>query len=216
MFWCIISFFSPRDEPVYKLHLCGIQYEGEHIQLLQHGVTESASSQYSSLMFDAEIWSPARACCGVLNPNQHTEMEPILLPETHSTSHWFSKAKYLTSPDGNQEYHHILPSEASKSLMTFCTDQNLYQYHRIPFGIVMGAHILVPLLDMILHDIKSHSYIIYMRILNSTLPTFHTFPCLCHTSLMVKLFTIVCAVWEMPTPGHWVSSLGVPIDSHHP
>jgi hypothetical protein len=75
-------------------------------------------------------------------------------------SHWFSKVIYLTTPDGNQEYHHILPSEASKSLNTFCTDQNLHQYFCIPFGIVKGAHVLVHLLDTILHDIKSNSYII--------------------------------------------------------
>jgi hypothetical protein len=55
MFWCILFFFS-RDEPVYKLRVRGIQYEGEHFQqLLQHGVTESSSSQYSSPIFDAYI-----------------------------------------------------------------------------------------------------------------------------------------------------------------
>jgi hypothetical protein len=78
----------------------------------------------------------------------------VPLPDIHSAFHWFCKEKYFTTLDLNQEYHQITLSEESKYLTAFCTDCNLYQYLRVPFGIATDTQVPTCLLDNIFHDVK--------------------------------------------------------------
>ena len=86
--------------------------------------------------------------------NKRISIESVPLPDIHSAFHWFAKAKYFTTLDLNQAYHQIPLSEASKPLTAFCTDWNLYQYTRVPFGLATGAQVLSRLLDRVFQDIK--------------------------------------------------------------
>jgi hypothetical protein len=86
--------------------------------------------------------------------NKRIAIESVPLPEIHSAFHWFSKAKYFTTLDFNQAYHQIPLSSASKPLTAFCTDWNLYQFRRFPFGLVTGAQVLTRLLDRVFQDLK--------------------------------------------------------------
>jgi hypothetical protein len=86
--------------------------------------------------------------------NERIEVESVPLPDIHSAFHWFSRANYFTTLDLNQACHKIPLSETSKHVTAFCTDCNLYQYRRVPFGIVTGAQVLTRLLDLIFHDVK--------------------------------------------------------------
>jgi len=54
----------------------------------------------------------------------------------------------------NQAYYQIPLSEASKPLTDFCTDWNLYQYARVPFGLATGVQVLTRLLDRVFQDLK--------------------------------------------------------------
>jgi hypothetical protein len=86
--------------------------------------------------------------------NKCIEVESFPLPDIHSAFHWFAKAKYFTTLDLNQAYYHIPLSAAAKQYTAFCTDWNLYQYTRVPFGLATGAQVLTKLLDMVFQDIK--------------------------------------------------------------
>jgi hypothetical protein len=66
-------------------------------------------------------------------------MESVPLPDIHSAFNWFVKAKYFTTLDMNQAYHQIPLVKSSKPLTAFCTDWNLYEYTRVPFGLATGA-----------------------------------------------------------------------------
>jgi hypothetical protein len=142
--------------PPYKLAPPKMQFLREHIkQLLKDGVIEPSSSQYSSPMFLVPKRDQSyRAVVDYRALNKRIEIESVPLPDVHSAFHWFSKAKYFTTLDLNQAYYLIPLSRESKHLTAFCTDWNLYQYCRVPFGIATGAQVLTRLLDMIFHDVK--------------------------------------------------------------
>jgi len=86
--------------------------------------------------------------------NKKIAIESVPLPDVHSACHWFGKARYFTTIDLNQAYYQIPLSEASKPLTAFCTDWNLYQYARVPFGLATGAQVLTRLLDRVFQDLK--------------------------------------------------------------
>jgi len=86
--------------------------------------------------------------------NKRISIESVPLPDVHSAFHWFAKAKYFTTLDLNQAYHQIPWAKASKPLTAFCTDWNLYQYTRVPFGLATGTQVLSRLLDRVFQDIK--------------------------------------------------------------
>jgi hypothetical protein len=81
--------------------------------------------------------------------NKCIAIESVPLPDTHSAFHWFTKAKCFTTLDLNQAYHQISLAEASKPLTAFCTDWNLYQYTRVPFGMATGTQVLTRLHDRV-------------------------------------------------------------------
>jgi hypothetical protein len=81
--------------------------------------------------------------------NKRIAIESVPLPDIHSAFHWFAKAKYFTTLDLNQAYHQIPLAKDSRALTAFCTDWNLFQYTRVPYGLAMGAQVLTRLLDIV-------------------------------------------------------------------
>ena len=140
----------------YRLSPPKMQYLREHIKtLLSEGVIEPSVSNYSSPMF--LVPKPGGAYRAVVDfrmLNKRISIESVPLPDIRSAFNWFAKAKYFTTFDLNQAYHQTPLSKASKPLTAFCTDWNLYQYTRVPFGLATGAQVLSRLLDRVFQDIK--------------------------------------------------------------
>ena len=86
--------------------------------------------------------------------NSRIDIESVPLPDVNSAFHCFVKAKYFTTLDLNQAYYQILLSANSKQYTAFCTDWNLYQYTRVPFGLATGTQVLTKLLDQVLKGTK--------------------------------------------------------------
>jgi len=86
--------------------------------------------------------------------NKRISIESVSLPDVHSAFHWFAKAKCFTTLDLNQAFHQIPLAKALKQLTAFCTDWNLYQYTRVPFGLATGAPVFSRVLDRGFQDIK--------------------------------------------------------------
>ena len=133
-----------------------MQYLREHIKtLIRDGVIEPSLSNYSSPMF--LVPKPGGAYRAVVDfrmLNKLTSVESVPLPDVHSAFHSFAKAKYFTTLDTNQAYHQTSLAKTSKPLTAFCSDWNLYQYTRVPFGLATGAQVLSRLLDRVFQDIK--------------------------------------------------------------
>ena len=49
----------------------------------------------------------------------------------------------------NQAYHQILLSEGSKKYTAFCTDWNLFEFNKVPFGLATCAQVLTRILDSV-------------------------------------------------------------------
>jgi hypothetical protein len=152
--------------------------------------------------------------------NKRISIESVPLPDVHSAFYWFEKARYFTTLDLNQAYHQIPLAEASKHLTAFCTDWNLYQYTRVPFGLATWAQVLTRLLDRVFQDYKfkfvyhylddvvvySEDFESHMRHLSLV------FERLRQAGLTVKPEKVVLATQEISFLGHLVSKDGVRID----
>jgi hypothetical protein len=140
----------------YRLAQPNMQYLREHIKkLLRDGVTEPYLPIIRVLCF----WFLSRpggyhAVVDFRVLNKRIGIESVPLPDIHSAFHWFAKARYFTTLDLNQAYHQIPLASASKPLTAFCTDWNLYQYTRVPFGLAKGTQVLTRLLDQVFQDLK--------------------------------------------------------------
>jgi hypothetical protein len=142
------------------------------------------------------------------------------LPDIYSACHWFGKAKYFTTLDLNQAYHQIPLWKASKPLTAFCTDWNLFQYTRVPFGVATGAQVLTRLLDRVFQDLKfefayhslgdvaiySESFEDHLQHLRVMLERLRA------AGLTVKPEKVVFATREISILGHIISPAGVRID----
>jgi len=206
----------------YRLAPPKMQYLRRHInQLLEDGVIEPSCSHYSSPMFLIPMQGGEfRAVVDFRLLNKCIAIESVPLPDIHSAFHWFLRAKYFTTLDLNQAYHQIPLAQASKVLTAFCTDWNLYQFKRIPFGLATGAQVLTCLLDRVFGDVKfkfvyhyldhlvvySEDFDSHIKHLGIVLDRLRS------ASLTVKMEKVVFATQEISFLGHLVSAAGVCID----
>jgi hypothetical protein len=205
---------TPVRSAPYRLSPPKMQYLRKHVnKLLEEGVIENSSSHYSSPMFlvpkpDGEF----RAVVDFRALNKRIAIESVPLPEVHEAFHWFAKARYFTL-DLNQVYHQIPLAERSKHLTAFCTDWNLYNYKRVPFGLATGAQVLTRLLDKVFHDVKFEfiyhylDEVIYSEDFESHLKHLKILlERLKDAGLTVKPSKVVFATREISFLGHRVSS----------
>ena len=147
---------TPVRLPPYRLSPPKMQYLREHIKtLIRDGVIDPSLSKYSIPMFLVlETGGTYRAVVDFRMLNKRISIESVPLLDVHSPFQWFAKAQYFTTLDLHQAYEQILLAKASKPLTAFCTDWNIYQYTRVPFGLVTGAQVLSRLLDRVFQDTK--------------------------------------------------------------
>jgi len=206
----------------YRLAPPKMQYLKKHIShLLEEGVIEPSCSNYSSPIFLVpKPGGEYRAVVDFRLLNQRIAIESVPLPEIHSAFHWFTKAKYFTTLDLNQAYHQIPLAQSSKSLTAFCTDWNLYQFTRLPFGLATGAQVLTRLLDRVFGDVKFDfvyhyldDLVVYSEDFDSHLKHLEiVLGRLRSAGLTVKPEKVVFATQEISFLGHLVSAAGVRID----
>ena len=206
----------------YRLAPPKMHYLRRHMnQLLEDGVIEPSCSHYSSPMFLVpKPGGEFRAVVDFRLLKKRIAIKSVPLPDIHSAFHWFSRAEYFTTLDLNQAYHQIPLAPASKILTAFCTDWNLYQFKRIPFGLATGAQVLTRLLDRVFGDVKFNlvyhfldELVVYSEDFDSHIKHIGiVLDLLRSAGLTVKLEKVVFATQEISFLGHLVSGAGVRID----
>jgi hypothetical protein len=85
---------KPVRSPPFRLALPKMQFLREHLKcLLEDGVIEPSTSQYSSPVFLVPKPDQSyRAVVDYRRLNQCIEVESVPLPDIHSAFHWFPKA----------------------------------------------------------------------------------------------------------------------------
>lgn len=152
--------------------------------------------------------------------NQKVVLESVPLPELHNCFTWFAGARYFTVLDLNQAYYQIPLAEESKPITAFCTDYNLFEFNRVPFGLATGAAVLSRLLDSVLGDFKFKFLYNYLDdvVVYSTNFEDHishlrqVFARLKEAGLTVKPTKVTLAREQISFLGHIVSSKGVAVD----
>lgn len=191
-------------------------------QMLSEGVIRPSVSPYASPMFLVPKPSGKgyRPVVDYRALNQKVILESVPLPDLHNCFAWFSGAHYFTVFDLNQAYHQIPLAEASKPLTAFCTDWNLFEYNRVPFGLATGAAVLSRLLDSVLGDLKfvcvyhylddvvvySKNFGQHLADVRQVLERFRD------AGLTVKPEKVTLAQTEISFLGHRVSAQGVKVD----
>lgn len=195
---------------------------GEVEKMLAAGVIRPSVSPYASPMFLVKKpnGGGVRPVVDYRQLNRKVVLQSVPLPDLHNCFSWFAGARYFTVLDLNQAYYQIPLAEESKSITAFCTDWNLYEFNRVPFGLSTGAAVLSRLLDMVLGDVKFkfvYNYlddvVIYSRSFGEHLEHIRTvLDRLAGAGLTVKPSKLNLVRSEISFLGHLVSGQGIRID----
>lgn len=191
-------------------------------QMLQDGVIRPSTSPYASPIFlvPKPEKNDYRPVVDYRMLNKKVILESVPLPDLQNAFTWFAGAKYFSVLDLNQAYHQIPLTEDSKPVTAFCTDWNLYEFNRVPFGLSTGAAVLSRLLDRVLGELKfkgvynylddvvvySDSFEQHVRLLEQVLTRFR------EAGLTVKPSKVTLACNQISFLGHLVSEAGVAVD----
>lgn len=190
--------------------------------LLRQGVIRPSLSPYASPIFLVPKPSSAgfRPVVDFRRLNQKVILESVPLPDLHNCFGWFSGARFFTVLDLNQAYYQIPLTEKSKQYTAFCTDYNLFEFNRVPFGLATGAAVLSRLLDAVLGDFKFKFVYNYLDDVVIYSSSFHehlehigqVLERLRDAGLTVKPSKVTLAQREISFLGHLVSEAGVRVD----
>lgn len=190
--------------------------------LLRQGVVRPSLSPYASPVFLVPKPNSAgfRPVVDFRLLNQKVVLESVPLPDLHNCFGWFSGARIFTVLDLNQAYYQIPLAEKPKPYTAFCTDYNLFEFNRVPFGLATGAAVLSRLLDAVLGDFKFkfvYNYLDDVVIYSSSFSEHlghlkQVLERLRDAGLTVKPSKVVLAQKEISFLGHLVSAGGVKVD----
>ena len=108
--------------------------------MLDQGVIRPSTSNYSCPIFLVPKGENTfRPVIDYRLLNTKIKIESVPLPDVHLAFPSFGGARVFTSLDLNQAYHQIPLSEGSKKYTAFCTDWNLFEFNKVPFGLATGA-----------------------------------------------------------------------------
>lgn len=191
-------------------------------KMLEQGVIRPSTSPYASPIFlvPKDQGKDFRPVVDYRRLNKKVILESVPLPDLHNSFTWFAGAKWFTVLDLNQAYYQIPLSEECKHVTAFCTDWNLFEFNRVPFGLATGAAVLSRLLDYVLGDLKLHCVFNYLDDLVVYSKTFEehlqhlslVFQKLLGAGLTVKPSKITLARKQVSFLGHLVSGHSITID----
>ena len=147
---------TPVCQPPYRFSPTKVHVLREKIpRMLQHGIIRPSTSSYSSPIFLVpKANGDFRPAIDHRYLNSKINIESVPISDVHSAFAWFGGAKVFTSLDLNQGYYQIPLAEESKRYTAFCTDWNLYEFNKVPFGLATGAQVLTRMLDQVFRDVK--------------------------------------------------------------
>lgn len=191
-------------------------------KLLEDGVIRPSVSPYASPIFLVPKPNDAgyRPVVDYRLLNQKVVLESVPLPDLHTCFTWFAGARVFSVLDLNQAYYQIPLAEESKPLTAFCTDYNLYEFNRVPFGLATGAAVLSRLLDSVFGEFKFKfvfnyldDVVVYSKNFEDHIEHLKQVTTrLREAGLTVKPGKVILAKSEISFLGHIVSEKGVRID----
>lgn len=153
-------------------------------EMLQAGVIRPSRSHWASpvVLVKKKGTSDLRFCVDYRKLNQVTKVDPYPIPnmeavlETLSGNHWFSKL------DVKSMYWQVMMDDDSRQKTAFVVHCGHYEFNVMPFGLVAAPMTAMRVMNEVVKDLESNSFVFYDDILVYT-PTFES-----HLEVLEKLF----------------------------
>ncbi|MBW0488109.1 hypothetical protein O181_027824 [Austropuccinia psidii MF-1] len=134
--------------PAYPASLRARGALGKHIQeLIQLGVLREVGHNEEVEVTTTVIISwhndKSRMVGDFRELNTYTVPDRYPIPRFQETLAQLSKAKYITSMDALKGFHKNVLMPKTKKLLRIITHCGIYEYFRIPFGIIKMHHLII-------------------------------------------------------------------------
>lgn len=214
---------DPVSQSPYRLSPPKVRILREKIdKMLREGVIRPSTSAYASPIFlvPKDQGTDFRAVVDYRRLNKKIILESVPLPDLQTSFTWFAGAQWFSILDLNQAYYQVPLAEECKHVTAFCTDWNLFEFNRVPFGLATGAAVLSRLIDNVLGELKLSCVFNYLDDLVVYSKTFEdhlqhlglVFEKLLAAGLTVKPSKVTLAQRQVSFLGHIVSGHSVQID----
>jgi hypothetical protein len=131
--------------------------------LLQKGTIRESQSTYASpIVLVRKKNGEARLCVDYRDINKKTVRERYPLPLIRDLLDSLRHARYFTTLDMKFGFHQMEIDEGSKHITAFITPDGLYEYHRMPFGLVNAPAVYQRAIDKALGKLKGTEAHVYM------------------------------------------------------
>ena len=127
------------------------EVRAETDKLLRQGIIEPSVSAWSSPLVPVRKKNgKLRLCIDYRAVNAKTKKDSFPLPNLNDAVSQFREGVYFSSLDLLAGYHQIKLSPESREITAFSTGDDLYQYTRLPFGVVNGPSSFSRLVSIVL------------------------------------------------------------------
>ncbi|PVD32442.1 hypothetical protein C0Q70_07878 [Pomacea canaliculata] len=135
----------------------------QHVQQLLHArIIKPSTTSFASPIVLVRKNRALRMCVDYRRVNARTVRNSYSLPKIEQLFLTLSGAKVFTSIDLSKAYYQVPLSEQAKKISAFTTPFGLYEFHRLPFGLVNAPMTFQRLMDCCLSDMNLAELIIFL------------------------------------------------------
>lgn len=132
-------------------------------ELLQAGIMRPSKSSYASpVVLVGKRTGGERMCIDYRRLNSVTKKEYVPPMCVDEQLDHLSKKKYFTSLDFASGYYQVPVAEESRHLTAFVTDDGVFEFERMPFGLVNAPSVFNRLMRTVFADLVPDVITIYM------------------------------------------------------
>ena len=213
---------EPIKEHVRRLPLAKREIEREEVRkMLQKGVIEPSISPWSSnIVLVTKKDGSKRFCVDYRKLNAVTKKDSYPLPDIRQCLDALADSAWFSGMDINAGYWQIGVKPEDREKTAFATSMGLYQFVKMPFGLVAAPSDFCRLMGDIFRDIQWIECLIYIddiivpaKTIDETLVRLeHVFQRLQQANLKLKPSKCVFMQKSVKFLGHEVSALGINTD----
>ena len=187
-------------------------------KLLEQGIIRESSSPWCSpVVLVRKKSSEYRFCVDYRELNRVTKKDVYPLPRIDDAIDCLAGAQYFSSLDLKQGFYQCGVREEDKEKTGFITNDGLYEFNRMPFGLTGAPATFERLMDTVLRGRKWHSCLVYLDdvcVYGRTWEEHNerlgdVLRCLDDASLSLNLKKCHLAQTELQLLGHTISTQGV-------
>ena len=132
-------------------------------EMLEQKVIEPSESPWASpIVLLQKKNGGVRFCVDYRKLNGLTKLDEFPLPRIDDTLDLLSGARYFTTLDLASGYWQVAMEESSKEKTAFTTYSGLYQFKKMPFGLVNAPATFQRLMEVVLSGLARTVYLVYL------------------------------------------------------